>query len=221
MDWIKKLLSQFTPIKLETKESEFSGTLNLVLSRGRVSLQTSNAIYSYEDLYINFLELFREMKFECIKGKKVLILGMGMGSVPFILQKIHQKHFEYDLVEIDPVIIDMAQKYTLNHYQLQSKIHCADAYSFVEQCNSKFDMIIVDLFIDDLVPEHFETQNFLINLKKIMHRDTLLIFNRLSNHKMNHEKTKKFYEQTFKSEFPDAIKKNIFNNDMLLSWDPY
>ena len=221
MDWIKKLLSQFTPIKLETKESEFSGTLNLVLSRGRISLQTSNAIYSYEDLYINFLELFREMKFEYIKGKKVLILGMGMGSVPFILQEIHQKHFEYDLVEIDPVIIDMAQKYTLNHYQLQCNIHCTDAYSFVEQCNSKFDMIIVDLFIDDLVPEHFETQSFLVNLKKIMHGDTLLIFNRLSNHKMNHEKTKKFYEQTFKSEFPDAIKKNIFNNDMLLSWDPY
>jgi hypothetical protein len=44
----KKLLSYFIDIRLEKKQSDYSGQLDVILSRVRIALCTKNEMYSYE-----------------------------------------------------------------------------------------------------------------------------------------------------------------------------
>jgi len=60
----KKWLSHLTPLTLEETASEQNPELTVLLSRGRVQLLSGNAIYSWDDLYQNFLIAFDRLKIE-------------------------------------------------------------------------------------------------------------------------------------------------------------
>ncbi|MBT8395170.1 MAG: spermine synthase, partial [Bacteroidia bacterium] len=69
------------------------------------------------------------------------------------------KDFEYEnhitAIEIDPVIIEIAKEEFNLSENKNLKIICADAYDFINQNKDLFDLVIVDLFIDNLVPHKF------------------------------------------------------------------
>ena len=52
--FLTKIGSYLIDIPIEEKTSRFSGKLELILRKGRYALCTSNAVYSFDDLYINF-----------------------------------------------------------------------------------------------------------------------------------------------------------------------
>ncbi|MEL7021873.1 MAG: hypothetical protein AAGK47_09700, partial [Bacteroidota bacterium] len=97
----KKWLSYLTEIHIESAPSEINPHLYVSLRRGRYQLCTANAIYSYEDLYSNFYKAFEQVNLHKIKGDRVLILGYGMGSIPYILEKKMNYDFNYTAIEID------------------------------------------------------------------------------------------------------------------------
>ena len=83
----KRLLSYFFEWHIESAPSEANPHLYVSLKNGRYQLCTANAVYSYEDLYTNFLRAFEQIDFDKVPGKDVLILGLGLGSIPIILEK--------------------------------------------------------------------------------------------------------------------------------------
>ena len=46
-----------------------------------------------------------------------------------------------------------------------------DARTFVKKCKKKYDLIVIDLFFGDGVPEHLTTKEFYRDLKKCMVKD--------------------------------------------------
>lgn len=215
--WWKRFLSNFTTFSIEKVDSQYSKTLEIIYSQGRYSLCTENAMYSYEDLYLNFRESFRQIDLDKFNIKNVLLLGVGLCSVPLILEKIFQKKYNYSAVDIDPEVIRLATKYGLPLLSSPIKMHCIDAFEFVKKEKEQYDLIIVDLFIDDVVPSDFEKNEFLAAIKNLLPENGLLMYNRMALSDEALKKTEDFFKQQFKATFPKADFLTIGGNKMLLS----
>jgi len=213
----KRFLSYFFELHIESAPSEHNPHLYVSLSRGRYQLCTANAVYSFEDLYDNYVKTFRRLDLERLNPKRVLLLGLGLGSIPVMLEKLFEKHYSYTAIEIDESVIYLAGKYALPFLQSPVETICADAYFFVMQCEEKYDLICMDIFQDDKVPEAFEKKEFLDQLKALLSQDGLLLYNRLSATKEDTLETRKFFEGDFKTVFKQGLDLDVGNNWMLLN----
>ena len=139
-------------------------------------------MYSYEDKYINFRRSFEWIDWQHHSIDKVLVLGLGLGSVPQMLEQKFKQSFDYYAVEIDEKIIDLANRYVLAELKSPMQIFCTDALQFVKWTELEYDMIIMDVFDSDKVPKAFETIEFLEDCKNILTKDGFMLFNRLNIH---------------------------------------
>ena len=107
----KRLLSYLFEIHIESTSSDYNPHLYVSLQKGRYQLSTANAIYSFEDLYDNFSDAFKEIDLDQLNVQNVLILGFGLGSIPIILEQKFNKKYFYTGVEIDEEVLYLANKY--------------------------------------------------------------------------------------------------------------
>ncbi len=208
----KKWLSHLVPITLERASSAYNPELAVVLDRGRLQLLSGNAIYSWDDLYHNFTIAFGTIDLDEEPIEDVLVLGLGLGSVPFILEKLFECRYHYTAVELDEAVADLATRYTLSRLESPVQIICADAGVFVEITEEQFDLIVVDIFEDDHTPEAFEQIEFLAACKALLRPGGLILYNRLYNNLRTRVATERFFENRFKTVFPDAWKINTGGN---------
>lgn len=201
----QRLLSYLMEIPLETISSAVHPNLYVSLQQGRLQLSTDKAIYSFSDLYTNFRRAFRQIRLEDIQSTDALLLGLGLGSIPEMLEKKFRKPFHYTAVELDEAIIYLAQKYTLSNLQASFDIYCLDAGQYVTSCpDARFGFICVDLFIDDEIPNQFTTPDFFTQLHRILQEDGLLLFNCFSLEATDRRKAQTVFEELFLPQFPDA-----------------
>ena len=210
-------LSYFTEIVLERGSSDPNEDLQLGLKKGRYCLSTPNAIYSFGDLYDNFSKSFQQLDIVEKNIKDVLVLGFGLGSIPFMLEKTFSKKCRYVGVEADELIAHWAAKYVLDELDSPVQMNLTDAYFFVEMCEEKFDLIAMDVFIDSEIPSEFEEVEFLENLKRLLKKDGILMYNRLSLDESDKKKTLAFFDNEFKAAFPQARYLDVGGNYMLLN----
>lgn len=213
----KRLLSHFYEFHIESAPSEHNPHLYVSLSRGRYQLSTENAIYSYGDLYSNFVRAFLRLNLDKLNIEEVLILGFGLGSIPVILEKKYDKKYYYTAVEIDENVLYLANKYTLPEIKSSIQTICTDAFSFAEITEQKFDLICMDIFLDDVIPEEFEGSYFLENLASMLHTEGVLLYNRLSLTEEDKVKSKTFLEEKFLRVFPEGQILDVGGNWILLN----
>lgn len=213
----KKYASYLYEFHIESVASPFNPELNLHYKNGRYQLSTPNAVYSFGDLYNNFSSAFHQSKLDDLKINNVLILGFGLGSIPIILEKTFQKKYQYTAVEIDQSIVDLANKYTIPYIDSEIKIICEDATEFVNSCNNKFDLITVDLFLDDIIPDRFKQASFLGKLKKMISKDGLILYNHLAYTKEDLTEANTFYKEQFTPVFPECVYLEVKGNWMLVN----
>ncbi len=193
------------PLTLEETGSEQNPELSVMLDKGRLQLLSGDAIYSWDDLYKNFLLAFDQLEIDKRQIEDVLILGLGLGSVPYMLEKVFHRDYRYTAVEWDETVAELAAKYTLSRLSSPVEIVTADAEVFVEITEEQYDMLVVDIFEDDLTPPQFEAEDFLQNCGKLLRPGGLLLFNRLHGGDRSIKiVTERFFERDFKAVFPDA-----------------
>ena len=215
--WWKRWWSYFMEVHIESTSSEYNPHLYVSLSRGRYQLCTANAIYSFEDQYDNFRKTFVRVDLDKLPGKEVLILGFGLGSIPILLEKIFDRDLYYTAVEIDEAVIELASKYALPDIQSPIEMICTDAAIYVDQEPATFDLICMDVFLDDVVPDTFEQASFLIGLKNILNSNGLLLFNRLASTKQDKLDSRRFFEDHFLKIFPQGAYLEVGGNYILLN----
>ena len=213
----KRVLSHFSEFHIESVSSEHNPHLYVSLKQGRYQLCTANAVYSYDDLYDNFARSFYRIDLDSLDIKNVLILGLGLGSIPFMLERVFKKHYHYHMVELDESVIYLANKYVLSNLASGMEIQCANARLFVQQCQTQYDLICMDVFQDATIPPDFEEVNFLEQLKALLSPKGLLMYNRLAAKPEDIEKTHLFYHRKFKSVFTEGTYLDVGGNWMLLN----
>lgn len=214
-------MSYFFDRHIESVESAYNPNLYVTLKNGRYQLCTSNAIYSYEDLYDNFTRAFQQIDLKKLNAKKVLLLGFGLGSIPYMLEKMFHQKYHYTAVEIDEAVVYLASKYTLKHMESPVEMICTDATFFVEQCTDRFDMICMDIFLDAEVPVQFEKVSFLEKLRDLLTEDGILMYNRLSADSSDTKRTRWFYENEFLPVFPSGTYLDVKTNWILMNGTEY
>jgi hypothetical protein len=197
--WLSYLWEQV----LEVTSSPHNAYLHVSLVHGRLQLVAEDAIYSFGDYYLNFRKLFEIFDFDQLpQNARVLLLGLGLGSIPELLEDHHQLEYDYVAVEIDPVIIDLATDYSLPAILSPIEVHEADAYQFLQLDARKYDIICVDVFQDATVPEHLDSANFLELLKCSVEPGGAIIYNRLADTREHRKLARDYYDGPFLSAFP-------------------
>ncbi len=175
---IKRLLSYFLPIKIYQKKSDFSKNLEVTWNNGYLVLDSKNTNYSFGSLQRALKKGLKYIGFERIKSfNHILILGVAGGSVIETLKKDIKLKGKITGVEIDAVVVEIANTYFgLNEYK-NVEIVIDDAFEFVLKAKEKYDLIIIDVFQDTKMP-NFLFEDFFINrINFLLNINGFILFN--------------------------------------------
>lgn len=214
---LQNLLSFFYELPIEKKSSSINPSLEVTYHKGNYKLATRNAIYSFGTQYTVFADAFRILKIPSRNIPTVLCLGFGLGSIPVIIEKKNSNSVQHYVgVEIDPVIIELAKKYLNKNILQKTEIICSDAFNFINNCERHFDLIAVDIFVDDEVPEKFEQKEFLVKVKDLLSENGILLYNRIAGKKFQKKKSMDFFNKEFKGIFSSSRMLQLNKNIMLV-----
>ena len=214
--WWQRALSYLTEVPLQSVEGEFNPALQVSLVRNRFQLSTENAIYSFDDLYLNFSRAFAKMTLPP-DGSSMLLLGLGLGSVPYMLEKQFDRHYNITAVEVDESVIGLASAFTFPRLAQPMDVVHADAEIYVQTVENDFDLIIVDLFLDDVIPPYFESKAGMEQIKAILAPGGKVMINRLYRNGRDKQKTGNFYKNVFLQVFKDGIHYDVGGNWILVA----
>lgn len=152
--------------------------------------------------------------------KKVLVLGLGGGTVAKLIQEDFPDCMMTG-IEIDPKVIELGRKYFGLGEIPNLKVVIGNAIDLINEPSflihhSNFDLIIVDLYLGQEFPQEAEGDEFLEGLKKIMAKDGLGIFNRLYFNKEHQSATAQFVAKV-KKHFPCLKTREVAYNWLLLA----
>lgn len=171
---MKRILSYLWPFT-KVVRSNINGILEITWINGKKVLDSQNANYSYGTL--QRLLNYGLSKIDLQKQDNILLLGLGAGSVIKSLRNTYNHTGKITAIEIDKVVIDIAiQEFDIGSTQ-NLEIVQTDAFSYVHNCKSLFDLIIVDIFIDNKVPVLFYTLEFWNKISSLTNSDGHIIFN--------------------------------------------
>lgn len=179
MSAFKKIISYIWDIPVERTGSEHNPYLEVVWSQGRKVLNTRNANFSYGNGYGVFAHALSLISDDIAASQHALILGFGCGSIQQLLER--SSHFTGDItgIEYDQTIIDLYDRHYASSFKTYPTLHCADARSWVEQNDSVYDLVFIDLFQELNNVDFVFNASFNENLKRIC-PNGILVFNLIS-----------------------------------------
>jgi spermidine synthase len=101
------------------------------------------------------------------KPKRVLIVGLGGGTIPSFLHK-HYPEMTIDVVDIDPDVVDVAKRFFGFREDATMHAYVADGRRFIEECKKPYDIIFLDAFGADDIPYHLTTREFLQAVRRAL-----------------------------------------------------
>lgn len=175
----QKIASFFVPIRLKKVSTAHSGEVEINLINGRKVLDTAVSNYSFGSLQEVLRAGLASVHFND-SFSRILVLGSAGGSIVETIRFDFESNAFIELVDFDEAILNIAkQEFNILKYQNINMV-CADAMEYVIHNSHPFDLIIVDLFIGNKVPEAFCTNEFLALLINNLSPESGLIFNTIS-----------------------------------------
>ena len=171
---MKNLFSHLIPT-IKKIQTEKNGILELTSYFGNKKLNSQNANYSYGSL--QRILNFALVKINLSQVEHILLLGLGGGCVIHSLRKKFHYQTNITAIEFDNTLIEIA----LNEFQLASdknlKVNYCDASDYISNSKEVFGLIIIDLFIDDCVPDFCFTNQFWMEISNRTLEKGIVIFN--------------------------------------------
>ncbi len=117
------------------------------------------------------------------KQSSVMVVGLGGGSMIHFLQKYDPK-VSVEAVEIDPVVVELAERYFAVRPKENVRLIVADAFDHLKKTKKKYDTIYMDAFLkpsastdDTGVPLNLRTQAFYQELQALLTDEGSVVFN--------------------------------------------
>lgn len=175
---LKKYLSYFIPVKIYDKKSAISKTLEVTWNNGQLVLDSKNTNYSYGSLQRILRIGLKNIGFETIRNmNSVLVLGVGAGSViKTLYQEIGCKG-KITGVELDAETINIANRFFSLNKIPNLEIIIDDAFEFVLKTKTKYNLIIIDVFQDTIMPNFLFESFFTERLCFLLDMNGFILFN--------------------------------------------
>jgi spermidine synthase len=133
--------------------------------------------------------------------RSILIAGLGGGTLPTVFAELFPDATVH-AVEIDEAILRVAEQYFNFVESDRVKVFVQDARVYTKRAairNQKYDMIILDAFTGDYIPEHLMTVEFLQEVQAILSENGVVVANTFSTSKLYHHESMTY--QTVFGEF--------------------
>jgi spermidine synthase len=107
--------------------------------------------------------------FQEVVPRRVLMLGMGAGSIPRFLTS------QFDVVNIEVVEpVELYVKLAKEHFGLKDgprlTVHEAKPREFVEKVHKKYDLVVLDRYVQGNIPYRMATREFFREVRRKMER---------------------------------------------------
>lgn len=109
----------------------------------------------------------------------ILIVGLGGGTIPTAFSQLYP-NAEIDVVEIDPVVVEVAETYFSFESSEKLRVHTQDARVWTKRAmskNQRYDIIVLDAFNGEYIPEHLMTKEYLLETKALLAPGGTLVAN--------------------------------------------
>ncbi len=159
--------------------------LDLFIYRGRWQLGASTALYSDGHRYRPLLAAFKYIKKDLLQARNMLVLGAGLGSATYILQRMDIQ-VDTTFVDIDSTVINWGKELLPRQLADQNHWICADAQEYVSERSTFYDIIVIDIFLDRIVPQFVSSNHFLTNCIRLLNNpNSKIVLNYIINNKDN------------------------------------
>lgn len=158
----------------------------------RIGRQTCMDMRKPDRLVMNYPRMMLGALYLNPRPGSILVIGLGGGSLPRALQGLLPQA-RIDIVEIDPAVVRVAGRYFDFHTGPRVQVIEADGRVFVKRAmreGRKYDLIMLDAFDHEYIPEHLLTQEFLREVKSLLAPGGVLAANTFSSSRLyDHEST--------------------------------
>jgi spermidine synthase len=110
----------------------------------------------------------------------VLFLGLGGGSTPKKFQADYPS-LDIDIVEIDPVVVEVAEHYFHFRSGPRMRVIIDDARAYLAKTDKQYDLIVHDAYFSEAVPFHLITREFFHVAVPCLAPTGVLAFNLISD----------------------------------------
>lgn len=173
--------SAFSHIRVRKQGSVRS--LLFVRDRGEEVVETALDLRNPHHLLVPYTQsMFASYLFSS-KQERVLIVGLGGGAMIHFL-KHHDPQLQVDVLEIDPVIVKIADEYFQTRSGKNVKIITADAFEYLKNTQRRYDVIYMDAFLKPSadtdstgVPLRLKTIRFFQSIQEKLNPQGLVVFN--------------------------------------------
>lgn len=198
--FIKRLAAYFIPIKIKESKGVNTPLIKLYYYCGRWQLAADQVLYSDGKHYLPIKKAFSYLKKESINFKTLLVLGGGLASVLDLIERYFSlSTIHSTIVEIDPQILDWAQKVHSDKNLSTTNWVLQDVAEFMSENKKQYELLILDVFHDNHVPRFIFEDSFLENcLRSMAPHSGLLIMNYMIINNEQWTKDQKILFQYFK-----------------------
>lgn len=205
-------LSYIFPQRIAEFSSPYNKEIRINEERGKLKLLVNGSRQSGEYVEMLWKEACKAFGLPQ-RPFRILVLGVGGGTVIWLLRSYYP---EADIVgvDIDQTMIDIGKRYFGLDTVEKLTFICDDAEMFVAKERSKFDLVIVDLFIGTQVPKLVRKESFLKTLKRILTKNGVVIINYLRE--FDYLKKSEQLKRTLSKIFPYVAETSIYNNRFFL-----
>jgi spermidine synthase len=166
----------------------------------RIGRQTCTDVANPDRIVMDYPQMMLGGLFVNPAPKEILIIGLGGGTLPRALSQIAPQA-RMDIIEIDPAVIKVAKRYFGFEQSERANAIQADGRVYVKRAmreQRRYDMIMLDAFDHEYIPEHLLTREFLQEVKSLLAPNGVLVANTFSSSRLyDHEST------TYASVFPE------------------
>lgn len=156
----------------------------------RVGRQTCMNKQAPDRFVMNYTQMMMSALFVKPAPRSILIIGLGGGTLPRALHRV-LPNATIDVVEIDPAVVRVAQKFFGFSQNERVRVAEADGRVFVKRAQRErrqYDIVMLDAFDHEYIPEHLLTREFLQEVASLLAPGGVLAANTFSSSRLyDHE----------------------------------
>lgn len=199
---LKRIFSYILPINIVKKHSALSKSLEVTWANGELVLDSANTNYSYGSLQRILRKGLKSIGYDkIIEMQHVLVLGVAGGSV--IKTLVDEIKFKGKItgVEIDASIIALANEYFQLNEIPNLEIVVDDAFEFALKTKEKYDLIIIDIFQDTVMPNFLFEEFFTNRIGFLLKGKGFILFNTMCLKENDNIRNEKYVSAFNEKEF--------------------
>ena len=128
--------------------------------------------------------------------ERVLIAGLGGGTLPTALAELFPEA-QIDIVEIDPAVVAVAKRFFGFAETAKLKVFTQDARVFTKRAlirNATYDLIMLDAYNGDYIPEHLMTREYLNETKSLLTDNGIIAANTFTVSRLYDHESATYYD---------------------------